>query len=845
MKKRKVLLIGWDAADWNIIQPLIDQGLMPALKSLMEEGVYGNISTLDPPLSPMLWSTIATGKRAYDHGILGFIEPTEDGNSLRPVQVTSRKVKAIWNILNQNGYKSNVVGWWPSFPAEPINGVMVSNHYQVATKPYGEEWPIPEGTIYPPEMEEELGDLRVHSAEITGAMLQPFIPRLSELNIKEDKVVFHSARYLAHASSLHNAVTHLMETTEWDFSAIYLDAIDHFSHLAMRYHPPKLDWVEEKDFSYYKEVINSAYRFHDMMLERLLKLAGEDCTIVLLSDHGFHSDHLRLRDIPKEPAGPAYEHRQYGVFLMKGPGIKKGEKIFGSSLLDVCPTLLHLFDLPAAEDMEGRVLVQAFEGEQDVKRIPSWEDIPGNHGMHSSGVLTDPMANQESVEQLIELGYVEAPETGDGKPDVQKSFAESRYYLAISYMDGRKFSKALPLLGEIHSKYPEVARYGTRLVKCLNALRRFSESQEVIQTLKRNGINGPQISYFEGIIALNLGDYINAENLFNGLLKSEHLNTNVLNQLANVYQLQERWEDAVEVYKRTLAVSATDSKALTGLGVCKYHLKEFEESLEFLLDSVDQLYYQPTAHYYIAASLRQLGALDQAAQALEVVLLQSPAFLRARKELVELYDANGNEPAKETHLKAIELVESQPVVVVSGLPRSGTSMMMQMLQAGGLPVVTDDVRVADESNPKGYFELERVKKRDFSQSWLEQARGKGIKVIAQLLPFLNGQNKYKVIFMERPLHEVLVSQQVMLGKSKEEAMRNFPLVLANQFQTQLDKVQRWAETQPHVEMLNVYYNDVVKDPEFWAKEVASFLGLEIDSDNMVRAVDNKLYRNKL
>ena len=130
---KKVLVIGWDAADWKVINPLMDSGQMPTLQKFVEEGVMGNIATLDPPLSPTLWTSIATGKRPFKHGIHGFVEPDPDSEKgIRPVLVTSRKGKAIWNILNQHGLRSNVIGWWPSHPAEPVNGVYVSNFYQRA-----------------------------------------------------------------------------------------------------------------------------------------------------------------------------------------------------------------------------------------------------------------------------------------------------------------------------------------------------------------------------------------------------------------------------------------------------------------------------------------------------------------------------------------------------------------------------------------------------------------------------------------------------------------------------------------------------------------------------------------
>ena len=122
-----MLLVGWDAADWKVIRPLMDAGKMPTVRRLVENGSAGQISTLHPPLSPMLWTSIATGKRPFKHGIHGFSEPTPDGRGVQPVSNLSRKSKAIWNILNQNQLRSVVIGWWPSHPAEPIHGVMVSD----------------------------------------------------------------------------------------------------------------------------------------------------------------------------------------------------------------------------------------------------------------------------------------------------------------------------------------------------------------------------------------------------------------------------------------------------------------------------------------------------------------------------------------------------------------------------------------------------------------------------------------------------------------------------------------------------------------------------------------------
>ena len=180
------MLIGWDAADWRAIDPLLAQGKMPNLAGFLAGGVRGNIATLYPVLSPMLWTSIATGKRPYKHGIHGFTEPTPDGCGVRPITNLARTTKAVWNILHQAGKTSNVVGWWPSHPAEPIRGAMVSNHYQQARGPIGRPWPMAPGTVHPARLAEPLAELRLHPGELDETHIGPFVPRFAEIDQDRD-----------------------------------------------------------------------------------------------------------------------------------------------------------------------------------------------------------------------------------------------------------------------------------------------------------------------------------------------------------------------------------------------------------------------------------------------------------------------------------------------------------------------------------------------------------------------------------------------------------------------------------------------------------------------------------
>ena len=187
----------------------------------------------------------------------------------------------------------------------------------------------------------------------------------------------------------------------------------------------------------------------------------------------------------------------------------------------------------------------------------------------------------------------------------------------------------------------------------------------------------------------------------------------------------------------------------------------------------------------------------------------------------------------------------RPVVIVSGLPRSGTSMAMKMLEAGGMELVVDNVRSADEDNPKGYYEDERTKDlADMDDTnWIGEARGKVIKVVSSLLNHLPANNAYKVVFMRRNLHEVLASQTKMLKRRSEESHTE-DQDLMTMYEAHLDKVEFQLRFRPNFEALYVNYADVVAEPDREARRIAAFVGGNLDVDRMASAVDGSLYRNR-
>ena len=931
MGEGKVLLIGWDAADWKIVHRLVDEGKMPNMEKFIAEGVIGNLATLVPELSPMLWTSIATGKRPYKHGILGFTEPDPQGEGLRPITNLSRKTKAIWNILGQSGKKCNVVSWWPSHPVEPINGVMVSNHYQRAVAPYGKPWPMKPETVHPGRIVRNLAALRVHPQELDVGLVMNFVRRLAEIDQEKDRRVEVIAKTIADCTTVSRAASALMTHEPWDLTAVYFDSIDHFCHGFMNFYPPRLPWVDEKDFELYKDVVEGGYIYHDILLGTLLGLVDDRTTVLIISDHGFHSDHLRPRQIPIEPAGPAVQHRHYGILAIKGPGIVKDEIVYGASLLDITPTVLTLFGLPVGEDMDGKPLVNIFRTPPAMRTVPSWDEVPGADGSHPPGKKIDPVEAKEAINQLIELGYIEKPDENRAKA-AEESVRELRYNEARSLMDGGLYLKAAPILRDLLGTWPDEYRFGIQLVDCYQSLGRIAEARSLLETLfarkKENARKAagelkkfreehkdvkpedmePRLQrkarrlraessrspyameYLMGSLLFAEGK---EEEALGHLEKAEKADRNrpaPYLKIGEVYLKMKRYLSAEKNFRKALSIDPENADAQIGLGKSFLGRGKNADAAEAALEAVGLRYHNPAGHYLLGVALHRLGRLDQALQALHVAISQNPCYPEAHRRLAQIYrrrlkdDAlaerhagmaresavrikglkkgeaeavmEKEEAAKTSLLSTHEEGRSpgfsspegpvdldRTVVVVSGLPRTGTSMMMQMLKAGGIPPLTDGVRMDDEDNPRGYYEYEKAKQLRKDASWLGGAKGKAVKVVAQLLadlPRLDGAG-YLVVFMEREIEEVLKSQRAMLSRHGKSGAKIPEARLRAIFLQQMRQAKILLSARK-IPTVFIDYNETVRNPSEAAGKLKKVFGAGIDEQKMTAAVDPSLKR---
>lgn len=895
--KKKVLLIGWDGADWEHINPLLEEGLLPNLDALINRGVIGNLATLQPVLSPMLWNSVATGKFADKHGIHGFIEPDPVNGGARPYTSTARRTKALWNILTQSGLKSNVVGWWASHPAEPIDGVVVTNAFGGVKFDPRNGWQVPSGSVHPAEKGPQLAPFKVFPTELTEAHILPFIPGAAKIDQQKDPRLSAFAKTLSDNATIHAVATAVMECEPWDFMAIYYDGIDHFSHSFMPYHPPRLPWVGEEDYEMYQEVIRGAYRFHDMMLARLLQLAGPETTVILCSDHGFESGAQRPHGIPREPAGPAAWHRQYGILVMAGENIQQDERIYGASLIDLAPTVLTLFGLPIGKDMDGRPLLEAFELPPTTKTVPSWDDVPGDAGMHAEGQGIDRDQAQELMQQFAALGYIEDP-GADKEKQAESAEIEAKYNLSRTFLWKNQPDRALPLLEDITRRRPWEDRFLIQLADAYFLGGYLRQAERLLgASFNFTQVKNPSLLLQWARVKLAMGEAAEGGQTLRAITALDPKNPAVHTQLGSLYAQMLSWGDARRAFETAVTLDPDDALAYQGLSGVYRRLGDNQQTMDTAMRAVSLLHRLPRAHFNLGVALARSEQPDRARVAFETALRFAPDMVNAHRYLARIYRAAGDtekasfhrgevrrltsrrpnaenakmsprrdvlfdlpeipSPQERQEILLRERPDQKPLggensgkffVLVSGLPRSGTSLMMQLLEAGGLTAMTDGKRVADKDNPRGYYEWEAIKQVGNKPEILDDTAvgGKAIKCVSMLLPKMPEKHNYKVIFMTRPIGEVVASQHAMTERLGTKGAGLDTTELARALEVHRDETRNWLRTAPHVEWIEVDYPALVRDPQPGLARLAAFLGSELlpAPQAMAGEIDPKLHRKR-
>jgi predicted AlkP superfamily phosphohydrolase/phosphomutase/tetratricopeptide (TPR) repeat protein len=902
-KKHRVLLVGWDGADWQVARPLMNQGHMPQLKNIVDHGASGNLASFAPYLSPMLWNTIATGKWPHKHGICGFSEVSEETGNVRPVSSTSRQSKAIWNILTEHGRKCHILGWFASHPAEPINGICVSEAFARPSGKVDAQWSLPKASVYPPEQASELKDIRVAPEDVDKRLLDFLVPRHREIKgAPQRRLLDQLMIRLSELYTIHNAAIKVIQHDgDFELLGVYYHFLDWICHDFMKFHPPKEEHIQQEHYDVFRDVVSNAYRLQDLLLQDLLNQSGPGTTVMVISDHGFKSDHLRPKRTPNVTAGIASWHRRYGILAAAGPGIKKSAAITGASLADITPSLLHYLNLPVGNDMDGRVLSNLFPQQRKVERIDSWETLAPIAPMppiYDTG--WDATDEAQLLNQFQQLGYID-----EIAPDANLAAIQTRsnnaWNLGVMLRTLGLKNKALPYLEEAYFNAPEQIATANQLAQCQISLGLYDAAEETVQTIMDLGDTLPTANLLMAQVEHQRGNYEVAWTyLERAEAQEEHSQQLFLRKGFTLLALNE-FEAADHAFQKALAHDPDEPRAYLGRAHTLYYMQHYDEALDSARQAIllEHDLLKAYVIFGIISECRKEWKLAE--EAYRCVLSIDPghrgAFLRV-SDLAARKGSNYTENALKTEQQFNQLIQtkrkpnaaiqtlqdesnkrisvlwdqrtrmreqSRPIttrypknwklrgssgktfIIVSGLPRSGTSLMMQILSAGGMEVMTDGKRSADQHNPKGYFEWEAIKGLKNHPERLDLAEGKAIKVISMLIPYIPSKHRYKVIFMERALAEVAASQMQMLKEEKNESGMGKDPHAVELLRRHKDKIITLLENAPNIECLRVDYADLINSENSKISDkIIRFIGkMRLpQSQEMMKVIDKQCYRQK-
>lgn len=409
----RVIWLGLDGLDWEIVDRLSQAGGMPNWKRLASEGYRADLAAFYPVLSPILWTTAATGVGPDVHRVLDFQETDPKSGTKLPVSGLSRAVPAVWNIASAAGKKVGVVGWWASHPAEEVNGFFVSD--RASPLLFGE---LPRGGVaFPTSLAPGVEQIVARDGAVSDADLGRFLDvPPSEISAARgsgagmENPVVALSRILAATRVNHHIARELYDRNRPDLMALYLEGTDEIGHVFAPYSPPRLECTAEDDFRRYRRAVDVYYGVIDRMLGQWMRRAKEDgATLLVHSDHGFKwgADRTCARS-SFNWATAAYWHRMNGVLAAWGTRVRPSKTRTKLSIFDVAPTVLALEGISADRRMKGRPIADAFVGLEALPR----KDLFGTVVVRrvAAGSLSTAEAS-EYAKKLRALGYLTGGES--------------------------------------------------------------------------------------------------------------------------------------------------------------------------------------------------------------------------------------------------------------------------------------------------------------------------------------------------------------------------------------------------------------------------------------------------
>ncbi len=641
----RVLVVGLDGADWSILDPLLEAGRMPHLRSLIDTGVRAKLQSISPMISPVVWTTVATGLPPERHGILDFLAPAGRPGEGQPVTSAERRVPAIWEILSARGVVCGVVGWWATWPAEPLRGYMITDRVAYQLFGFRPDRTRSEGKTWPADLYDALVDRIVEPAAVKWEEVAPYLdgPRRREDEFDEaERALLDDFRTLLASGRTYVAMAkEARERFDPRFEAVYFEGTDTVGHLFMPYRDPPLEGVDPKRREAFRSIVDRYYETVDGYLGELLRDRGPEWTVLVVSDHGFATDEGRPRTTDSRIGhGPAADwHRRFGVLVLSGARVRAGAKLDEASVHDIAPTLLALYGLSLPRTWPGRVLAEGlepeflerhpvlFRAEEFAKDLAPYADVAEALEDSDSGALR---------EKLQSLGYI-APTSEQGT-----SGASGENNRGVAFLAAGRYEEAAEAFRAALRRSPGQPMVTVNLALAL----RFQGKIDEAVALFERALDSPPARRTAGLqlaqIAMERGDVARAERILRSVLSSEPGAAEIRNSLGLVLERSGRPDEAEAAYREAARLDPDAAEPRNNLGNMARRAGRTDEAERHFLDAIDADPFFLGAYNNLALLYQDRGEISRAIELYGRALEKAPENPVVLNNLGSLYFATGD-----------------------------------------------------------------------------------------------------------------------------------------------------------------------------------------------------------
>lgn len=600
MRPKRLLLVGWDAADWRILHPLLDAGELPALARIVEEGPSGELLCTQPPVAAIQWTSIATGKRAWQHGVCHPLEPGTEGARAMAIGAGRRRALALWEILARQGKRAVAVGWPATHGSQAPNALVVSDRYPEPTAAPGiRPWPPAiRGTYWPEQIASQLDSLRVSPEDIQADLISRFVPGWKDVDQKSDRRLGQLRYFLAADFSFQTALAKLLTAGPWDFAAVRFPALGAVSQVFLPFHAGPGEDGPREESNAYAGVVRQACRMLDRMLGDLVRAAGDGAAVMVVSAHGAR----RRESASSKPRveDPAAWKSPFGILAARGEGFARDALVLGAGVLDIAPTVLTWFGLPIGDDMEGRVLMECFTATPPVRTVPTWET---GGPAPTARAAASPAATHPSAAAIAR---------------------EAEWHLVQSCLESGRHDEALPVLERLFHLFPERAELSHALFQCQLALRRFESAKQTLEIVLESVPAGILSLLPQAELCVAEGRLREARPLVEEALRTNPVHPDSMRRLGLLLLRLRQWHALEHLAGRALALDENDPIAWLGLAEAQLRKGAPENAASSAQRAIGLNFFLPQAHFVLARALIGLGKWPEARERMEILMRLQP-----------------------------------------------------------------------------------------------------------------------------------------------------------------------------------------------------------------------------